>query len=175
MLETLTQPLFKAIAILSVISWFCILLVIILRLTNSEHYKKISFFLSDKGTSVALVIAVISTLSSLYLSEIAGLIPCELCWFQRIMMYPLVIILAVSIYKKINIRPAALSLAIIGAGIAAYHYSVQILSRWSVEIPCTSAGECSIQYLNYFGFISIPLMAFTAFILIIIALSVGKE
>ncbi len=114
----------------------------------------------------AFGIALLATMSSLYLSEIAHLQPCMLCWYQRIAMYPLVLILGVGFaLGDVGVWRYALPLSLIGLVISSYHVMLQI--RPSLElVPCTSGVPCSARLVAVFGFISIPVMAGSAFLLI---------
>ena len=111
--------------------------------------------------------ALIATVGSLYFSEVRGYIPCELCWIQRIFMYPLVIIIGVAYFQK-NVRIAltSLILAAIGGTISLYHYGIQKLAFLSDSAPSCGQVPCTSQYINYFGFITIPFLALIAFVLI---------
>ncbi|PSL30596.1 disulfide bond formation protein DsbB [Planomicrobium soli] len=113
------------------------------------------------------VVSLVATMGSLYFSEIRGYIPCELCWIQRIFMYPLVIIIGVAYVQK-NIRIAATTMifAIIGGGIALYHYGIQKLAFLADSAPACGQVPCTGQYINWLGFITIPFLALTAFTLI---------
>src|SRR5690625_667865 len=112
-------------------------------------------------------VSVVATLGSLFYSEILGYTPCELCWIQSIFMYPLVIIYSVALYKRdINIELQGLILSGVGLLISIYHYGLQ-----KVRFMHDSAGlwgevPCNLQYVNYFGFITIPFLAGIAFLLI---------
>ncbi|GMR12509.1 MAG: hypothetical protein BMS9Abin29_0698 [Gemmatimonadota bacterium] len=114
----------------------------------------------------AFGLAVIATTSSLYLSEIAHLQPCMLCWYQRIAMYPLVLILGVGFARgDAGVWRYSLPLSLIGLAISSYHVMLQI--RPSLElVPCTSGVPCSARLVAVFGFVSIPVMAGSAFLLI---------
>lgn len=113
------------------------------------------------------VIALIATAGSLYFSQIRGYTPCTLCWVQRIFMYPLVIVVGVA-YAQKNVRIAAttLALSVIGGAISLYHYGLQKLDFLSEAAPACGQVPCNGQYINYLGFITIPFLALTAFILI---------
>lgn len=112
----------------------------------------------------AWVIAVTATLGSLYFSEIKGFIPCELCWYQRIFMYPLAIILGIAAFNnETNLKKYALPLSIIGGLISLYHYLVQKVPGFAGIKPCVQGVPCNVQYINWFGFITIPFLALTAF------------
>lgn len=115
--------------------------------------------------------AAIATLGSLYFSEILLLPPCLLCWYQRIVMYPLVIITAVGIIREDrNVVWYALPLSIAGAVIAAYHTALQY--GWLPEsaATCRSGVSCTEVQINIFGFITIPLMALVGFIVVSVGL-----
>ncbi len=113
------------------------------------------------------VIALTATAGSLYFSQIRGYVPCTLCWVQRIFMYPLVIIVGIALVQK-NVRIAATTLAmsVIGGAISLYHYGLQKLDFLSDSAPSCGQVPCTGQYINYLGFITIPFLALTAFILI---------
>ena len=113
-------------------------------------------------------ITLVATAGSLYFSEIRGYIPCELCWIQRIFMYPLVIVTGVAYFQK-NVRIAltTLILSAIGGLISLYHYGIQKLAFLSESAPSCGQVPCTGQYINWFGFITIPFLALTAFILIV--------
>ncbi|MEK4230704.1 disulfide oxidoreductase [Solibacillus sp. FSL H8-0538] len=113
------------------------------------------------------VVALVATLGSLYFSEVRGYEPCELCWYQRILMYPLVIITTVAYIQK-NARIAVLTavFACIGGSISLYHYGIQKLDFLSESAPACGRVPCTGMYINWAGFITIPFLALTAFILI---------
>ena len=127
---------------------------------------KLSEFLEDYGGWMAFVIALVATLGSLYYSEIAGYLPCRLCWYQRILMYPLVVVTLVGALKRDEYLPAyVLPLSLIGLLVSGYH----VLMEKGVFPPsatCAADVPCNITYVNYLGFITIAVMAFTAFLLI---------
>jgi disulfide bond formation protein DsbB len=113
------------------------------------------------------VVALSATMGSLYFSEIRGYEPCELCWIQRIFMYPLVIILGIAyVQKNARIAVTSATLAIIGGMISLYHYGIQKLDFLSESAPSCGRVACTGEYINIFGFITIPFLALTAFILI---------
>lgn len=126
------------------------------------------------GPYLALGTALTATLGSLYYSEIAHFIPCALCWYQRILMYPLVLIILIGILKQDDGMPDyALPLAVIGTGISIYHNLIQygVLPESSV---CKVGVPCNALYVNYLGFITIPLMALVAFIIIVVVLALTR-
>ncbi|ARJ38396.1 disulfide bond formation protein B [Sporosarcina sp. P21c] len=115
-------------------------------------------------------VALIATLGSLYFSEIKGYIPCTLCWYQRIFMYPIVLIgLIALIQKNISIAWTTASFAFIGGCISLYHYGLQKLAFLQDSAPECSGASCTGAYINYLGFITIPFLALIAFAFIFIA------
>ncbi|WP_240416518.1 disulfide oxidoreductase [Paenibacillus periandrae] len=129
-------------------------------------------FLKTYGLMAACLVSIIATSGSLYFSEIMSYEPCKLCWLQRICMYPLVVILGYSVISdnKTYAR-TAYPLAIVGLGIAVYHYLGQKVTF--VPLSCQYGVPCNVDYINWFGFITIPFLSLIAFSLIIIFL--GKS
>ena len=116
---------------------------------------------------VAWVVSLVAMLGSLYFSEIKGFIPCELCWYQRIFMYPLTLILGIGTFQNDSfVKKFALPLALIGGSISLMHYLEQKIPGFGGIKPCVSGVPCSSEYINWFGFITIPFLAFVAFVII---------
>ncbi len=113
----------------------------------------------------AFIVATIATLGSLYFSEVMLYLPCKLCWFQRIFMYPLAIYYMTVMFTNRSVNRLFVGLmAGTGWAIALYHV---ILER----IPNGDAfcsNDCLIRWVNYFGFVTIPLMSLIAFTLILL-------
>ena len=113
-------------------------------------------------------------LGSLYYSEIAGFVPCTLCWYQRILMYPLTLITLVGILKQDGNLPGyVLPFSILGMGVSTYHYLIQ-LGVVGHSAACTVGVPCGLRWVNYFGFVTIPLLALTAFVLITATMALSK-
>lgn len=115
----------------------------------------------------AWCVAAVAMAGSLYLSDVVGLAPCLFCWYQRICMYPLVLVLGVGLWRgDTGVWRYGMPLAVVGAAIAAYHVSVQL--RPAAEpTACAGGVPCSARYLAVYGFVSIPVMAGAAFLLIL--------
>lgn len=125
----------------------------------------------NKPLLLSWLAALTATLGSLYFSEVMHFIPCTLCWYQRILMYPLAIILGVAFYRNDReIYRYALPLSIIGLLVSGYHTSLQKIPYLQQFEMCTSGVPCGKDYLNWLGFITIPMMALVAFIIITISL-----
>lgn len=125
-------------------------------------------FFKEYGLYLAWLQAFVAMLGSLFLSQIMQFPPCDLCWYQRILMYPLVLILAVGIMRKDkNVVWYSLPLTVIGLVIAFYHILLQEGFIPHALQPCgLSAVTCGAKYINLLGFITIPILSFTAFAII---------
>ena len=114
------------------------------------------------------LVAVTATCSSLYYSEVVGFIPCEFCWYQRIMMYSLAVLFVVAIVSRSRLEPRfLLPLALIGLGLAIYHVQLQLFP----DQGGVCSGEvvlCTDRDVEEFGFVSIPLMAGAGFLAILL-------
>jgi disulfide bond formation protein DsbB len=122
---------------------------------------------------LAWLVSILATLGSLYFSEVRGFIPCELCWYQRILMYPLTIILGIGTFQNdSSVRKFVLPMAIIGWCISLFHYLEQKVPGFAAIKPCANGVPCSAEYINWYGIVTIPFLALTAFTLIIIFMSI---
>ena len=118
----------------------------------------------------AFIVAAIATGGSLFFSEIARFVPCELCWYQRICMYPLSILTLLMAWKGDN-RAARylLPLPIAGACVSIYHMLIEnnvITEPTQCQASAPGTG-CSFKWINHFGYITIPTLALTGFLLLI--------
>ncbi len=132
--------------------------------------------LSENGFTLAFLVALVSTLGSLYYSMIRGFTPCEFCYVQRIFMYPQAILLGIAIWRKDYwMKFYGILLSVIGALIALNHVILQ--HTGSSLIPCSAVGQsisCSKVFVMHLGYITIPAMALTGFVLMILALAMWK-
>jgi disulfide bond formation protein DsbB len=120
---------------------------------------------------IAWIAAIIAMSGSLFFSEVLKFVPCTLCWYQRIFMYPLVFILGMAVYQRDSrVYRYVLPLSFIGMLISLYHYSIQKVPFMREVQICRSGVPCSEQYINWMGFITIPLMALIAFIIITVCM-----
>lgn len=149
-------------------------LVVLFFVSQGKHLK----YFSQKAILFSFIVALMATLVSLFYSEIAHYAPCQLCWFQRIFMYPQVILLGIALWKKDKIITVynSIALSTIGGLIAGYHYLLQV--GVASALPCGAVGysaACSQRFVLNFGYITIPMMAFTAFALIVTMMIVTKK
>lgn len=125
---------------------------------------------------IAWIQTLIALFSSLYFSEIRHFTPCILCWYQRILMFPLVIIIAVGILKRDKkLYNYVLPLSILGLLIAFYQVLLQAGILPEKLAPCTLGVSCITKYISYFGFVTIPVLSFAAFAIITICMLIMRK
>lgn len=147
---------------------------------------RIALFLRPHAPKAAMVVAFAAMFGSLYYSDswrltdwgllpdsmTTGFTPCVLCWYQRILMYPLTIILLVSILSGNRLIPRyVLPFSITGFCVSMFHIMVErgVIKEGDSGI-CQAGVPCSTRYVDYLGFITIPFMAMVAFVLISLAM-----
>ncbi|WP_368031146.1 disulfide oxidoreductase [Arcobacter sp. s6] len=119
----------------------------------------------------ALIVSLIATFGSLFFSEIMHFIPCSLCWYQRIFMYSLVFLFLVNLlFPDDKIFKYAFPLVILGWIISIYHNLLMFGIIPENLSPCVQGVPCSTAYINWLGFITIPLLSFFAYTTILILL-----
>lgn len=118
--------------------------------------------LVGNGPIVAWLVAAVATSGSLYFSEVADFVPCRLCWIQRACMYPLVVLLLVP-----RLRRVAVVLAAIGAVVATYHVVLERFPSLETSGTCDPDTPCSLVWFERLGFVTLPFMALSGFVLII--------
>lgn len=128
-------------------------------------------FLRKNALYIAWTQALVATLASLYFSEVMHFPPCVLCWYQRIAMYPQVLLLGAGIVKRDkNVIVYSLPLAIIGFLISIYHNLLYYKILPEAAAPCTAGVSCTTKFFAWFGFITIPFLSLMAFTVIIVCL-----
>jgi disulfide bond formation protein DsbB len=141
--------------------------LVVYRLVRGAEASRL---LGAKALWMAWLVALAATIGSLVYSEVIHFVPCRLCWFQRIAMYPMAIVLLVgAIRREFQVKYYALPLAVIGLGISIYHYMLQRFPGLESG-ACDPANPCSAMLVKIFGFISIPFMAGAGFIVIAVLL-----
>lgn len=167
-------PVLDGLSVLTLIGDILIFALLLSLITEKMTKKPtiLSLFITHYTLVLMLLVALIATGGSLFLSEIAGWVPCKDCWLQRIFMYPQVILIGIAIWQRDRtIARYILALCIIGMFISIEHYSEQIHATFFASPtdalePCDASGvSCAKVYTFRFGYITIPMMAFTAFAL----------
>lgn len=173
----------RILAILTLLGgmWFIVTLVLLI-VNRSRKSRPIAWiqryihFFSLQAYVGAFVVSLLSMSGSLYFSEIAHYTPCLLCWYQRILMYPQVLLFFVSLVKRTrHITDHILALSSVGAVIALFHYYEQMTNTQIVT--CGTVGvstSCTEKFVTTFGYITIPMMALTAFVMIILLMVMSK-
>ena len=129
--------------------------------------ERFSLWLNHNSMYVALLTALIATGGSLYFSEVRGYLPCTLCWYQRILMYPLTAVIAIGLLRRDrNLPYYVLPISIYGIGMSGYHYLLEKTDLFAGSAACAQGVSCTTQWINWFGFVTIPFLAFSAFLII---------
>ncbi len=129
--------------------------------------KQIHTLFLNNLVFIAWLVAIGASLGSMVLSEVMDLVPCALCWYQRIFMFPLAFILGVGVYRKDNNAAYyVLPLSLVGSMIAFYHSLLQWGIIEEAIKTCSIDSSCAVPQINWFGFITIPFMSFLSFLVI---------
>ena len=168
-MESIIFPTVDFLSLLTLIGGIIVALVLLSFVLSLSTVQNI---VARHGLVLMLVVAVVATCGSLFLSEIAGWTPCKDCWLQRIFMYPQVVLLGIAIWKRDHgIAKYILALSVIGIVLSTHHYIEQIEATFFTPptdplVPCDDTGvSCAKTYTFRFGYITIPMMALTAFAL----------
>lgn len=115
----------------------------------------------------AWFVATVATLGALFMSEVMSFAPCVLCWWQRIFMFPLVLILAIGLFPfDAKVLRYALPLALIGLAVAGFHVLLTVDIIPETLVPCRQGIPCKAIQIEWFGFLTIPLLSFLAFMVV---------
>ena len=136
------------------------------RIGNAQNIK-----LSEALAYLAWIIALVATVGSLFFSEVMQFTPCVLCWYQRIALFPLVLIIGVGIVlRDPRMKYYALPVSLIGLAIAVYHNLLYYGIIPKSISPCAEGASCTEVQIEWLGFITIPLLSLAAFISIALCL-----
>jgi len=178
MISTLTVSYF--LASLAVLTQAGLLGLLVLFLLNKisnilgRAFESVWKILKARAMLFSFILALTATLGSLYYSEIAGLTPCELCWFQRIFMYPQALIFYFAlVHHDRRVFRYSLPLSLVGTVFAAYNYYLQLFPRLLL-ICSANEPSCSNTQFFLYGYITISLMSLTAFISLILLAMAGR-
>ncbi len=124
---------------------------------------------------LAWIVATVTTLGSLYYSKVQHFVPCELCWYQRICVYPFAVILGIAAWRRdAAIRVYAVPVFAVGMVVSTYHSWIQAYPPANGTSFCTVDAPCTARYVWEFGFVSLPLMALSAFVVMTVLLLVAR-
>lgn len=132
--------------------------------------RDIAQSVSERGYLIAVTVAFAASFLALVYSEFTGAEPCPLCWWQRIFLFPQVILLGLAMWKRDPVMADySIILSVFGAGVALYQHVLQMLP--GSGLPCPAVGaSCSQRILFEFGYITFPLMAFSTFVFLIVVM-----
>jgi disulfide bond formation protein DsbB len=166
----MTHGVVSTLAVLGLVGQVLAVVLLILLLVARDWLRQL---LWGYELWAAFVVAAIATGGSLFLSQVAGFVPCEMCWFQRICMYPLSLLTLFLAYHGDN-RAARylIPFPVIGACVSVYHL---LIENHVVSTPaaCQVGAGCAVKWINYFGYMTIPTLALTAFVLLTIFLALA--
>lgn len=167
----MTETATTILSILTIIADILVLGIVLAIFLRKKHEwaRKVLKIASNNAIPGSFGVALLSMLGSLFYSDVAHYEPCVLCWYQRIFMYPLVLLFYIAFIRKEKIiYPYTTAMASVGGAIALYHYLLQI--GVTDIAPCKAVGysvSCTEYFSLNFGYITIPMMAFSAFALIL--------
>jgi disulfide bond formation protein DsbB len=145
------------------------------RLVAPDAFVRFRGAFAGGGPVVGGLVAVLATLGSLWFSEAAHFPPCELCWYQRIAMYPLALILPIAAWRRDpSIRLYGIVLAAVGLAISAWHNIVETFPERDLGGACDPSNPCTIRWVEGLGFWTIPRMAFASFAFVLVALILDR-
>jgi disulfide bond formation protein DsbB len=172
MVDTVVNLLATLTLVGDVIIIVVLLLLAAQLLFKANYLLQLKKLISPHAYLGTFIVSLVATLGSLFFSEVAKWEPCVLCWYQRVLMYPQTLLLYTGIMRNERVlKPYLLILNSVGAMIATYHYMIQRDPSLSL-LPCTASGpSCTFVPNFYYGYISIPFMALTAFVLIILLMT----
>lgn len=129
---------------------------------------------APQAVGLAAVVALVCTLGSLYLSEVAEFVPCRLCWYQRAAMYPLVVVLPLAaVTGRRGLRILGAALATVGGAVSIFHILVERYPSLESSTSCDPTNPCSIVWVEHFGYLTIPTMALSGFALVLTLLAIA--
>jgi disulfide bond formation protein DsbB len=139
------------------------------------HGRRLRELVGPSAIAGAFAVAVLATAGSLFFSEVARFEPCRLCWYQRILMYPLVVVLGIAAIRRDElVGRYVLPLASIGAVTSAYHYALEWFPALDTG-ACAAGTPCTIVWFRQLGFASLPYLALSAFLLIAVLVWLGAS
>ena len=165
MLETIQQ-----INFLLALGGVATTLVSLLILIDLAHDQKLKVYVAKYALMLALMATTGASAMTLIYSEVFGLIPCGLCWLERIFLYPQVILLLVALwYKDTLMSRYGIALSSIGFTISLYHHYIQMGGSQFIKCPAAGAGaDCAKRFMFEFNFMTFPLLAAILFAFLII-------
>ena len=174
----MTDAVIRGLAVLGLIGQVALVLVVAAGLLRLARVNGPWDFAREslRGSELwlAFAVAAVATAGSLFFSEVAHFVPCKLCWFQRIAMYPLVLLALPAVALDRRAARYFLPLPVLGLGVSLYHLLVErgvISETQSCQI--SAPGGCSVKWIDELGYLTIPMLAATGFALCIVMLGLA--
>ncbi len=147
-----------------------VLLVVFVMRKRVTAFEDIAKSVGTWGLWIVFGVSFVASVLALYYSEVLGFEPCPLCWWQRIFLFPQVVLAGLAAWKKdAYMAEYSIILSVFGAGIALYQHVLQMMP--GSGLPCPATGvSCSQRILFEFGYVTFPLMAFTTFAFLIVVM-----
>lgn len=154
-----------------------LVVVLLLAYLNVPGLQKIRAFVAMYGITLSVLLVFGAVVASLYYSSIANFTPCVLCWYQRIFIYPQLVLFVVALARKTrDVLPYTIALSIVGGAIAVYQVIIERLPTLAaVCAPDELATSCGTIYVEGFNYITIPVMGLTIFVLLLLVAGIMKK
>lgn len=166
--QSITDFLSYLVVLADILALF-LFIILVTPLKKLGAGKKIATFFDENAVLLSCIVAIGSVFGSLFFSNIAQLEPCILCWWQRILLYPQALLLLVAlIARKDDVKKYCLTLSGVGALVSAYHTYLQFGGTALGDCSASGGVSCEHVYFVYYGYVTIPTMALTAFALILL-------
>lgn len=152
-----------------------VLLAAALVLRRSRFARSLVEGLTSLVLPAAFLVSLTATGGSLWFSEVVGFTPCKLCWYQRIAVFPLPLLLAGMVLRR-DLRAARylLPLTLIGSGVSLWHWLVERVPSLSGKTSCAVDVPCSVPWFTEFGFVTLAWMAFSTLTFVTVAILAGN-
>jgi disulfide bond formation protein DsbB len=178
----LTDAVAIALAALAVVVQAALVVLVVLALAAlvspvaRRWLRELRATIAGTELWAAWAAAVVATLGSLFFSEVSDFVPCRLCWFQRIAMYPLAVVLLVAALRR-DFRGGALyglAFPVVGGLVSVWHIYIEI-NPDAEPSSCRISAPCSLKWIEELGYVTIPVLALTAFAAILALLVMARS
>lgn len=160
MIETIQQT--NSFLAIGGIAAFIVTLVLLTDLLTKQRLKP---YVAKWGLLVALFATLCSVSLTLVYSEVFGIIPCGLCWFERIALYPQILLCFIAVWYRDTLMPRyGIALSVFGLVVSIYHHYIQMGGSQFIKCPIAGAGaDCAKRFMFEFNFVTFPLLAASLF------------
>jgi disulfide bond formation protein DsbB len=160
------QVLFAVLALVANVGVVTVFVALLCR-SRWRRARQLLVSIRPLALFLAWLVAGVAMIGSLYFSEVAHYEPCRLCWYQRIAMYPIAVILAIAVAKRdYGVRKYVVPIVLLGAVISMYHYLIEWYPNLEGDGTCSVAVPCNFVWFRRFGFVTLPYMALSGFLFI---------